>query len=217
MNTFIRNNFTQNNFGVAVYSQNMPAEKFVYQNKNFLKLPKNSVYSIQVTNNNNVKADVYITLNNKKLGVWRINPYSKITLDNNNNHLDFILTHDNTDFKLVFKPEKFSSYEPPANQVQLCENSMMYCKKYTDSFVASEQMSRPCLMNSDKYDEYIAMTLAPGLRKKEPIKDKIVKPLEDIDTTHIETIEFSLMMTGTVYLEKPSFQNIKYTSRYIYP
>ena len=46
MNTFIRNNFTQNNFGVTVYSQNMPAEKFVYQNKNFLKLTKNSVYSI---------------------------------------------------------------------------------------------------------------------------------------------------------------------------
>jgi len=204
------NTFTQNNFGVTVTSQRLPAEKIIYKNKKSFKLHKNSIYSLHLTNNNNIKADVYIYLHDKRIGVWRINPYSKITI----NDQDFILTHDNTDFKLVFKPEKFSSYEPPGNQIQSCENHTMYCKKYTDSFVAFEQMDRPCIMNTDKYDEYLSMTLAPGSRKK--VQDKIVDPLEDIDTAHIETIEFSLMMIGTIYLENPSFKDIKYTSRYIY-
>jgi hypothetical protein len=205
--------FIQNNFGVTVTSQGMPAEKIIYKNKVSFKLQKNSVYSLHITNNNNVKADVYISLNDKNIGVWRVNPYSKITVNNNQ---DFILTHDNTDFKLIFKPEKFTTYNPLANQIQSCENSSMYCKRYTDSFVAFDQMDRPCLMSTNKYDEYIANTLAPSLLKKQPIQEKIVSPLEDIDISHIETIEFSLMMIGTIYLENPSFKNIKYTSRYVY-
>lgn len=211
------NSFIQNNFGIAVTSQDMPAEKIVYKGRNSFKLQKNSSYALHITNNNNVKADIYILLNDKNIGVWRINPYSKITLNNaNNNNQDFTLTYDNTNFKLIFKPEKFSTYEPLANQVQSCENLTINCRSYTDSFVAFDQMDRPCIMSTDNYDKYIATTLAPNFLKRGCIQDKIVNPLEDIDTSHIETIEFSLMMIGTIYLEQPSFKDVKYTSRYVY-
>ena len=70
---FIRSN----NFTMGIKRYNRPLN---ITNNYFVEIPNNSPYTIILQNFNNVKADAIVTVNGENVGVWRLNPHTKIEI-----------------------------------------------------------------------------------------------------------------------------------------
>ena len=146
-----------------------PVEKIVYNGGNYFAMPHNTVYKIRLGNNNGVKADAHVWIDGEKIGVWRINSYSRIVIERPANIArKLVLLKENTGkafkagiksglrenglIKVTFKPSKYLDYETSKyfeNHPYSKINSLPRCfMNYTDTVTPGDKMSdRKCSMD----------------------------------------------------------------------
>lgn len=209
-----------NGFSLEILMDNSPIEKIIYRNSSYYSLPNKSEYVIKLGNDHGVKTDAHVWIGNSKIGVWRINPYSKITIEKSaNSGKKFILLKEDTIYaqeaivngrdsangliKIIFKPEKISEYIPKDNPIDSYYQNQSYdpsetqylCKSYTDTVTPADKIHRFCAMDDDSYSRYIASTLSPIKKISQNNQQyKTVGPLENIDDGNITTIYARLVV-----------------------
>lgn len=116
------NSINSNDFSLEITSNDCAVHKFRRMNSTYYSLPNMSTYKIRLSNNRETRADAHVYIDNEKVGVWRINRYSSITIERPTNFArKFTLIKENTRtarkagivnghesnglVKVVFKPE----------------------------------------------------------------------------------------------------------------
>lgn len=111
------------------------AESFQENGAYYVPLPNNSTYQIQMINNNETRADAYVSVDGDSIGGWVLYPYSTVTIERHGNiarKLTFFNENsseargagvntgrfENGLVKVVFKPEKRPAYlKLPSNSL----------------------------------------------------------------------------------------------------
>lgn len=57
-----------------------PVEKVIYRDSNYYALPQGTKFGVRLTNDHSTRTDVHLWVDGRKAGIWRINPYSRITI-----------------------------------------------------------------------------------------------------------------------------------------
>lgn len=217
------NSINLNGYSLEILAYGETMEKIIYKNANYYALKNNTEYKIRLTNNKDVRTDAHIWIDEEKVGVWRINPYSRITIERPVN-LDrkFTLVKETSYYareagielglqtngliKVEFKPEKYSTYVPKVNEYNDYYNKQEYdptgvhylCKAYTDTVTPADKIHRFCAMNDSSYDRYVSNTLlSPGATVLGNHSDQTFKrtePIENIDTSNITIIHARLVV-----------------------
>lgn len=215
------NSINLNGYSLEILMDSEPVEKIIYKNANYYALPNNTEYKIRLTNSKDVRTDAYITIDDEKVGVWRINPYSRITLERpTNGNRKFTLIKEtsyqpkptgievglqtNGLIKVEFKPEKYSKYVPDVadyndyhKQTYDPTGVHYLCKSYTDTVTPADKIHRFCALNDSSYDRYVANTLSPptilsGHHNNQSFKK--VDSIVDVDTNNITVIYTRLIV-----------------------
>ncbi|QKF93700.1 hypothetical protein QKU48_gp0242 [Fadolivirus algeromassiliense] len=215
------NSINLNGYSLEVLTDNEPVEKIIYHDTNYYALPNNTEYMIRLTNNRDVKTDATIWIDNERVGTWRVNPYSRITVERPGNmNRKFTLVREtsyqakqagvevglqvNGLIKVEFKPEKFSEYVPQirdhTDYLQSYDPTGVHylCKAYTDTVTPADKIHRFCAMNSNSYDRYVESNLlSPGatiLGNQSNQQFKKVVPIDNVDTANITVIHTRLVV-----------------------
>jgi hypothetical protein len=217
------NSINLNGYSLEILAHGEIMEKIIYKNANYYALENDTEYKIRLTNNKNVRTDAHIWIDDQKVGVWRINPYSRITIERPANlNRKFTLVKEisyrakeagielglqtNGLVKVEFKPEKYSSYVPEVADYNDYYSKQTYdptgvhylCKAYTDTVTPADKIHRFCAMNDSSYDRYISNTLlSPGatvLGSQSNQTFKRTESIENIDTSNITIIYARLVV-----------------------
>jgi hypothetical protein len=212
------NSINLNGFSLEILTQDGPAEKFIFHNKNYVSLPNKTEYSLKLGNDLGVRADAHVWINNEKVGIWRINPYSHIIVERDGRMSEkFILskadscgdTQPNGFIKVQFKPEMISDYEPSINYCsrddlsgydRFCQNNSMRCPSYSDTVTPCHQSHQSCNMNIGNYCRYVGTNLTEGatiIGSHTYQKFRKVTPLHNIDHSKITYIYALLVIDET--------------------
>lgn len=70
-----------NGFSIEILSDGGPVEKVIHSGSNYFSLPHGSEYKIRVGNDHGIRTDAHVWVDGEKAGVWRINPYSRVTIE----------------------------------------------------------------------------------------------------------------------------------------
>jgi len=141
--------------------QRETVEKIIYKDSNYYTLPNLSEYEIRLGNDNNIRVDVHIWINNHKVGTWRINPYSRIVIYKPINSIkNFRLISKfgikSHLIKAIFKPELQGNYDLAdlyKGDFFKREDQTIYpyhCNIYTDT-VSPEGLNRHCAYTAKRY------------------------------------------------------------------
>ncbi len=166
-----------NGFALEVHDIDGPVEKIIYDEANYYAMADRTEYTLKLTNDLAVRTDAHVWINGEHVGVWRINPYSTITIERPANvSRRFTLfkegtraamdagiipgSSDNGLIKIVFKPEAKVFYEavPTLSSIptDLTLNRSM-CNMQTDSVTPHTKNRRFCEMNADAYNHSYSM------------------------------------------------------------
>jgi len=200
------NSINLNGYSFELLSNNTVVEKVIYKNANYYALPVNSAYKVRLTNNTAKKADAHIWLGDDKLGVWRVNPYSRITVD----HPAYKLQVDKL-VKVEFKPEKISTYNPQTqnNMVDPTETNYL-CHTYTDTVTPYGKSHRTCALSDYNYDRYVAYNLSPRASILQDIQPpRRVEPITDVDQANITTIYTRLIVDNDVSTSRREYIHMR--------
>lgn len=155
-----------NGFSVELLSNKGTVEKVIHKGGNYFTYDNATRFMIRLGNNHPVRVDAHLWINNEKMGIWRINPYSNIVITKpNTSEREFILLkriyknkffRSNALIKVIFKPEivyypeifynnpthlfKVKNFKPNKN----CDNT------YTDTVTPHDKLGRRCEL--DDYD-----------------------------------------------------------------
>ena len=226
-----------NGFSLEIFVDNGPVEKVPYRNFNYFALPDKSEYVIKLGNDHGVKTDAHVWIDNEKIGVWRINSYSKVVIEspaNINRKLVLlkegtinakeagIQSQDNVNglIKIIFKPEKLNEYIPKNNinddyyQNQSFDPTGVHylCKTYTDTVTPVDKIHRFCAMNDESYSRYITATLSPAGRSlgdNSQQRFRKVEPLENIDDANITTLYARLVVDDDKSTTKKTYISLR--------
>ena len=203
------NSIYLNRFSLSILIDGEAAEKVIYRNANYYSMPDNTQYMIELANDNNVKADAHVFINGKKIGAWRINPYSKILVKSpSNSNQMLIMVKENIQngmsdpnyglIKVEFRPEKeSSSYNPipKSNRIDNFDPTKVnyLCREYTDTVTPYDKIHRSCAMDTDSYDRYVDNTLLPPI-KYPTQKTLMIDSINDIDVNNITIIYCRLVV-----------------------
>lgn len=155
-----------NGFSLEIITSRGPIEKIIYKNGNYFAVPDNTKYNLRLGNTLNVRVDAHVWIGGYKLGVWRINPFSRIIIS----HPDAIAIkpkilrdelEDKGLVKVTFKPELFNQ------KIRIDENmlrgrakknqfyEMTGCISYTDTVTPYDQSNRNCNLSALDYSRLI--------------------------------------------------------------
>jgi len=165
-----------NRFSLEILANDGPVEKVIYKGGNYFSKPPGTYFKIRLGNDHGVRADAHVFINGNKVGIWRINPYSKVTIKDR----DFVFVGENTErakvmrlrpgdlmngvIKVVFLPEKFYGQEISHYNNYVYNNSTHLKKtdptlkrwkcfnNYTDTVTPSDKLNRRCLLKAHKYE-----------------------------------------------------------------
>lgn len=70
-----------NGFSLEILTNSGTVHKTSIGNSNYFALPNKSEYRLRLRNNRNTRADILIWIDNEKIGKWRIEAFSKITIE----------------------------------------------------------------------------------------------------------------------------------------
>jgi hypothetical protein len=181
-------------FSISILVNGDPAEKIIYRNANYFSMPDNTQYTIELTNDNNVRADAHVSIHGEKIGAWRINPYSKVLVVSPAARKQKLIMSKNSGntsskeyglIKVEFKPAKKSIAYTPSTKDNFDPTNVNYlCKKYTDTVTPYDKTHRSCAMDTNSYDRYVENTLMPPI--KYPTHQQIM--VDSIDNIDIENI-----------------------------
>lgn len=171
-----------NGFSLEILVDDSPVEKILYNNSNYFSLSDKSEYAIKLSNNHSTKADACVWIDDIKMGTWRINPYSKITIERPANiNRKFTLLKEGTNtarnagisnknssnglIKITFKTEQ-KEHDSINMRDNICYNQSFksYCSKSLNmnSTNSAHNMNNmnllsntesSCWSNSDSYDK----------------------------------------------------------------
>jgi hypothetical protein len=190
-----------NGFSLEILTNIGSVKKLIYKNASYFSLPINSEYKIRVGNDRSVRVDVHIWINNNKIGIWRINPYSNIVIEKpSGNNNKFMLTNlqSSDSIKIIFNPEKFTY--PQTNNSQNDKvilsniNKPSICKSYTDTVTPYGKLHRNCALSDEDYSKYISFNLSPPLNTAHSSVQTSEKldPIQNIDESNVTIIYTSI-------------------------
>ena len=211
-----------NGFSLEILMDNSSVEKVIHKNFNYFALPDRSEYVLKLGNDNGTKTDAHVWIDNEKMGVWRIHPYSKVLIERPANiNRKFVLLKEGTThakeadiqnqvssnglIKIIFKPEKTNQYvtsnfvnDTYYNNQSFDPTGVQYlCKSYTDTVTPVDKIHRFCAMNDESYSRYVSATLTPAgtaLGDTSQQRFRKVEPLESIDEMSITTLYARLVV-----------------------
>lgn len=183
-----------NGFSLEILSDKFPIEKVIHHEKNYFSLPNGSEYKLRLRNDHNIRVDAHVWINGKKIGIYRINPYSTIVIERSSDlSQKFILSEDiyfdnRTYFdynnygliKIIFKPEKNMNYDAMVyynNPTNLNKTDLtLYnwnCNNYTDTVTPSDKLNRKCSLKAHNYENSFRPIYGSALRSTFIYKDNI--------------------------------------------
>ena len=213
MDAVITNGFSfeiLSNFGTMNRQVIQPIEKIIYKNSNYYALSNNTIFWIKLKNDHPVRADAHIWYEGRKLGVWRMQPHSKLIVKNpaGTNKRLFVhrtsprignLAHLWPDdinkglLRIVFVPERDTLYDTMYFDVKKTDGTISrnLCSKHSDTTTPHTHNQRWCALSTAQYEDLIY-----GLP---PIGDKRyagVSPLSEnsIDLNNITTMYARLVV-----------------------
>lgn len=216
------NSIYLNGFSLSILVDNEPVEKIIYRNANYYEMPNQSIYTLELTNDNNVRTDAHVWINEKKIGIWRINPYSTISIKTHKTGERFILFKDDDRdvnyglIRIEYRPEKpgSSTYTPPIISKKETDPTFAnyLCKDYTDTVTPANKIHRSCAMNTDSYDRYVENMLMPQLRK--PEKLRTVESIDNVDIANITNIYTRLVINNDKTTTSRQYNLIRQVKNY---
>jgi len=69
-----------NGFAMSILSNKEHVKKIIDRRTNYYSLSNTSRFMIKLENNHPIRVDAHVWINNEKMGIWRINPYSNIII-----------------------------------------------------------------------------------------------------------------------------------------
>jgi len=196
-----------NGFSFEILANGGVLEKVIYKNGNYYALPDGSIFGMRLGNGHSVRCDAHIWIDANKLGVWRINPYSRIVADlpanlverycglRDNRGLNIDLGERKSGLITVeFRPEVCSTGELPVHlnsrHVGVDFTNFNYlCKNYSDTVTPAGKVHRTCTMNNDSYVRYTDFMLSPHNVQPEDKQGFVrVRPLERVDADNTTII-----------------------------
>jgi hypothetical protein len=165
-----------NGFSLEVISDEGPVEKIIHKGSNYFALHNGSEYKLKLGNDHKVRVDAHVSVDEEKVGVWRINPYSTVTVERPANIArKFTLLRErsrmainagiesgykeNGLIKVIFRPEKEylpelvynnpTHYQETDNRPQRwnCYNN------YSDTVTPHNFVNRRCHLEADEYED----------------------------------------------------------------
>lgn len=188
------------NYGNGIWD---PLEKIIYKNAYYYSLPDKSEYKLRIGNDHGVIVDAHVSIDNNKIGIWRVNPYSKITINK-----IFILDNRITGlFFVEFRPEKISTYTPKVTIQQPDPTESYYlCQDYTDTVTPYDKRHRDCAMDDESYNRYIYSKLSPTIYKQQ--KPTKVASIDNVDMANITKIYARLVIDNDKSIARRKYMPI---------
>lgn len=156
----------KNGFSIEItkYYNDTPdfIQKILYRNSNYYTFSNDIPYSIVLSNSNDVRADAHVWINDYKLGIYRVNPRSIVTVSTYKNG-DLLTINDNSNtyseiIKVEFVGEKYRGdniiYTNPTRNT-LPDVTLAYpnCNNnYTDGTTPSNINNRRCAVDALNYE-----------------------------------------------------------------
>lgn len=117
------NSVSVNGFSLSVLGDGISARKKYMNGANYFLLPHGSQYKLRLTNNRSPRCDAEVWIDGERIGTWRINSYSSVTIERPadiNRRFVFLRENsctartagivsgdsDNGLIKVIFKPER---------------------------------------------------------------------------------------------------------------
>jgi len=70
-----------NNFALQVIGPDGPVRKMSKGDDNYYAMPHGTEYKLCLTNSHGTNVDAHVWIDGEKVGVWRIYPHGKITIE----------------------------------------------------------------------------------------------------------------------------------------
>lgn len=150
-------------------------EKTVYNNGYYFLVSNNSQYSLRLTNDGPNRTDAHLWINGNKVGIWRINPFSRVIISEGSNGR-FVATDrtPNAPYSVWGKLDglievRFISEDKPAiigAQGHISPDRLINrqgCIDITDGTTPYDRSRRYCNVSTEEYEEMLY-----GPRKKIP-------------------------------------------------
>ncbi len=207
-----------NGFSLEILDWKGPVEKIIYRDSNYYSMPDGSEYKIRLSSSHNTKVDAHVWIDGEKIGVWRVNPHGRITIERPANvSRKFTLlkegtinairggimigSKDNGVIKVMFRPEMrdvmYGDFRHGLEKEYLFSSQIPMCNSYTDTVTPHNRLNQNCSMSAEEYDnkvEYGMTSAGTTLGKPSDQRFKRVTPLSDIDYDNITTIYTRLVV-----------------------
>ena len=193
-----------NGFSLSVY----PAEKVHRFGSNYFTMADKTEYKIELSNNRSVKADAHVWIDGKKVGVWRINSHSTISIERPSDvSKKFVLLKEGTSaardsdimtgksenglVKVEFQPEK-ESCKGYFFESDCSEESLGFSTNNIQPMMKSCTNQMYCSAPTNTNQNLSAA--GTGLGSDSSQRFRSVEPLYDIDTENITEIYARLVV-----------------------
>lgn len=220
------NQVYMNDFSLEIQTNGIKADKIVKNGSNYFVLPNESEYKLKLGNQKSVKVDAHVSIDGEKVGIWRINKYSSITIERPSNiNKKFVLLKEGTSqaksagiktgddsnglIKIVFKPEKVKENIMYFNHISSCFNDSLQSNYSSNK--SMKQSTDSCAYRTSKgYNNIESSGISPAgtaLGDHSNQKFKNVERIYDYDDDNITTI-YARLTVNDNYIA-PKYSSLK--------
>lgn len=204
-----------NGFGLSIF----PAEKVTRNGSTYFTMPDKTEYTVELSNDRGTRTDAHVWIDGKKVGVWRLGSYSKISIERPVDvQKKFVLLKegtvaahdaeikcgksDNGLVRVEFRPERERYYDDSINYFG-CDSSRYFNQGLSaKTFGCNNQM----LECSSGYDRGSGLSPAgTGLGSNSHQRFRNVDAIHDVDIENITEINARLVVDNN------STQNRQFT------
>jgi len=207
-----------NGFSVEILGYFGPIEKVIYKDSNYYAMEDGTEYKIRLTNTHNVKVDAHVWIDGKKIGVWRIKPHGRVTVERPANlSRKFTLLSERSQhekypnlrinknlhglIKVTFRPEVedklYGNMRHGYDKEYIYSSSLPMCNSYSDTVTPHTRYNRNCITKAQVYENSIMDRYGPagtGVGDYSHQRFNRVTPISDIDYDNITTIYTRLVV-----------------------
>ena len=213
-----------NGFSLSVF----PAEKVHRFGSNYFTMADKTEYKIELSNNRSVKADAHVWIDGKKVGVWRINNHSTISIERPSDiSKKFVLLKEGTVaardsdivsgksenglIKVEFQPEK-ESYRGYVLESDCSEGSLGFSTNNIQPMMKSCTNQMYCSAPTNTNQNLSAA--GTGLGSDSGQRFRSVGQLYDIDTENITEIYARLVVDDnkTINRQFQPLRDVRYST-----
>ena len=194
-----------NNFSLEIMDNNGPVEKVIYKDSNYYAMPEGTEYKLRLTNSRDTRTDAHVWIDGEKVGIWRINPNSRIVVErpSGTSRKFMILNNRIIDspnigvVKVTFKPEMYDNLYGLMRHGH--EKEYLYsaytprCFEYSDTVTPYDKQHQNCMLSTKEYEDKLYGKLYSTKYNSKQNFDHVT-PLSDIDYNNITTIYTRLVV-----------------------